>query len=111
MITSAINKQTSLFVLCLLFYFIKSIYGISNLESWKKIILLACIADVSCLTNRSFYMRTLSLRSELLRKESQKLKNGKFILRFHCLWKMCTDIHKNSQYLQYLQKKNAILLK
>ena len=28
----------------------------------KAILLLAYIADVSCLTNRSFYMRTLSLR-------------------------------------------------
>ena len=27
----------------------------------KAILLLAYIADVSCLTNRSFYMRTLSL--------------------------------------------------
>ena len=39
---------------------------ISNLESRKKkkesnSIVLAYIADVSCLTNRSFYMRTLSL--------------------------------------------------
>ena len=52
----------------LLFYFIKSLYGILNLESWeekkrKAILLLAYIADVSCLTNRSFYMRTLSLRN------------------------------------------------
>ena len=61
MITSAIKKQTS--ICC----FIKSLYGISNLESRKKkrkrkaILLLAYIADVSCLTNRFFYMRTLSL--------------------------------------------------
>ena len=60
MITSAIKKQTS---------FCCSIslnpYDISNLESRKKkrkriaTLLLAYIADVSCLTNRSFYMRTL----------------------------------------------------
>ena len=43
---------------------------VSNLESrtkkvkGKAILLLAYIADVSCLTNRSFYMRTLSLRLE-----------------------------------------------
>ena len=43
----------------------------SNLESRKKkvkrkaILLLAYIADVSCITNRSFYMRTLSLRISL----------------------------------------------
>ena len=47
---------------------------ISNLEIWnhgkkkekrKAILLLAYIADVSCLTNRLFYMRTLSL-SEII---------------------------------------------
>ena len=30
-------------------------------EKRKSILLLVYIADVSCLTNRSFYMRTLSL--------------------------------------------------
>ena len=65
MITLAIKKQTS--VCCSIS--IKSIYGISNLESRikkvkkKAILLLAYIADVSCLTNRSFYMRTLSLNT------------------------------------------------
>ena len=57
--------------ICLLFYFIKSLYGISNLESGitekeekkrKAILSLAYnIANVSCLTNCLFYMRTLSL--------------------------------------------------
>ena len=32
----------------------------------KAIPLLAFIADVSCLTNRSFYMRTLSLKHKFL---------------------------------------------
>ena len=51
--------------------FVVALYGISNLESWgknrksKAILLLAYIADVSCLTNRSFYMQTLSLRKLL----------------------------------------------
>ena len=60
MFISAIKKQTS--VCCS-----TSLYDISNLESWRKkrkrkaILLLAYIADVSCMTNRSFYMRTLSL--------------------------------------------------
>ena len=62
MFTSAIKKQTS----DCSFRFIKSFYGISNLEIWKimekkkrkrkAILLLAYIADVSCLTNRPFYM-------------------------------------------------------
>ena len=60
MITSAIKKQTSECCSILLYP-----YGITNLESKKEkkkgILLLAYIADVS-LTNRSFYMRTLSLR-------------------------------------------------
>ena len=59
MITSAIKKQTS--VCCSIS--LNPYYGISNLESWgkkskrKAILLLADIADVRCLTNRSFYMR------------------------------------------------------
>ena len=36
----------------------------------KAILLLAYIADVSCLTNRSFYMRTLSLRISELATET-----------------------------------------
>ena len=73
MFTSAIKKQTSV---CS-FYFIKSFkYGISNLEIWnhrkkkrkrKAILLLAYIADVSCLTNCPFYMRTLSLKYSKVR--------------------------------------------
>ena len=67
MLTSAIKKQT--FVCCSIL--INSLYiwyfKLGNLESWgkerksKSILLLAYIADVSCLTNRPFYMRTLSL--------------------------------------------------
>ena len=74
MLTSAIKKQTS----DCSFYFIKSLYGIS--QTWKSgimekkrkrkaILLLAYIADVSCLTNRSFYMRTLSLSDSFLTNE------------------------------------------
>ena len=64
----------------MVFYFIKSLYGISNLESWKKyILLLAYIADASCFTNRSFYMRTLSLIMEIkineLKKRNDNLQN------------------------------------
>ena len=33
-----------------------------NKIKWKAILLLAYIADVSCLTNRSFYMRTMSIK-------------------------------------------------
>ena len=50
---SAIKKYT-----CLLFYFIKFLYGISNWESRikkvkrKAILLLDYIADVSCITNQ-----------------------------------------------------------
>ena len=49
-------------------------YGISNLKSWggggrKKnsivSLLLAYIADASCLTSISFYVRTFSLRAGL----------------------------------------------
>ena len=60
MFTSAIKKQTSDCCSISLHP-----YGISNLESWKKesnSIISLYIADVSCLTNRSFYMRTLSFR-------------------------------------------------
>ena len=66
MITSAIKKQTS--ICCSIS--LNPYYGISNLESWRKkrkrkaILLLAYIADVSCLTNCFFYMRTLSLMAK-----------------------------------------------
>ena len=69
MFTSAIKKQTS--VCC----------SISNLESWgekrkrKAILLLAYIADVSCLTNRSFYVRTLSLQLTIDHHPSNITKN------------------------------------
>ena len=65
---SAIKKQTSV---CS-FYFIKLNpynYGISNLEIWnhkekkgkrKPILLIAYIADVSCLTNPVIYTLSLS---------------------------------------------------
>ena len=66
MFTSVIKKQTS--VCCSMS--LNPYYGISNLEMWnhgkkekkkESNLLLAYIADVSCLTNRPFYMRTLSL--------------------------------------------------
>ena len=66
MFTSAIKKQTSVCYSISL-----NPYGISNLEIWNHgkrkekgkqfILLLTYTADVSCLTNRPFYMRTLSL--------------------------------------------------
>ena len=63
MITSAIKKQTS--ICCSI-----SLNPYMVFQTWnygrkkrKAILLLAYIADVSCLTNRSFYMRTLSLTS------------------------------------------------
>ena len=66
MFTSAIKKQTS-DICCsislnpfIVFQTWKS--GImEKKEKRKAILLLAYIADVSCLTNRLFYMRTLSL--------------------------------------------------
>ena len=67
MFTSAIKKQTSACCSISLNPYIWY-FKLGNLESWKKkekrkaILLLAYIADVSCLTNRPFYMRTLSLR-------------------------------------------------
>ena len=63
MITSAIKIQTS--VCCSIS--LNPYMAFQTWESWKKklkrkaILLLAYIADVSCLTNRSFYTRTLSL--------------------------------------------------
>ena len=65
MLTSAIKKQTS----SLLFYFIKSLlYGISNLESWRKKTKKESSSIVSCLTNSPFYMRTLSLNEKCFQK-------------------------------------------
>ena len=64
MITSAIKKQTS--VCCSISlnpYMVFQTWKSGIIERKRKaIILLAYIADVSCLTNRSFYMRTLSRR-------------------------------------------------
>ena len=69
MFTSAIKKQTS--DCCSISLNSYMVFQI-NLESRKiegkkkekrkAILLLAYIADVSCLTNRPFYMRTLSLK-------------------------------------------------
>ena len=70
MFTSAIKKQTS--VCCSIS--LNSYMVFQNLEEKKKkkkkekrkaILLLAYIADVSCLTNRPFYMGTLSLKKAL----------------------------------------------
>ena len=63
MFTSAIKKQTS--DCCSI-----SLYPYMVFQTWnhgkerkqgKQFYCIAYIADVSCLTNRSFYMRTLSL--------------------------------------------------
>ena len=67
MLTSAIKKQTS--VCCSIslnpynMVFQTCKFGITKKkkEKRKAIIWLAYTADVSCLTNRPFYMRTLSL--------------------------------------------------
>ena len=66
MFTSAIKKQTS--VCCsnslnpyMAFQTWKSGIMEEKKEKRKAILLLAYIGDVSCLTNRPFYMRTLSL--------------------------------------------------
>ena len=55
MITSAIKKQTS--VCCSISLNPYMVFQ----EKRKAILLLVYIADVSCITNCSFYMRTLSL--------------------------------------------------
>ena len=63
MFTSAIKKQTS--VCCSISFYPYMVFQIGIMEKKRKrkeILLLAYIADVSCLTNRSFYMQTLSLR-------------------------------------------------
>ena len=61
MFTSAIKKQTSdccsISLNPNLWYFKLGIMEKQN--KMKATLLLAYIADVSCLTNRSFYMRTL----------------------------------------------------
>ena len=64
MITSAIKKQTSICCSISLnpFMIFQTWDHGQKKEKRKAILLLAYIADVSCLTNRSFYMRTFSLR-------------------------------------------------
>ena len=75
MITSAIKKQTSdcysISLYPYIWYFKLRIMG--KKRKRKAILLLAFIADVSCLTNRSFYMRTLlrdRLKKLLIKKPS-----------------------------------------
>ena len=69
MFTSAIKKQTS--VCCSISlnpYMVFQTWKSGIMEKKRKrkaILLLAYIADVSCLTNRPFYMRTLSLISSI----------------------------------------------
>ena len=48
----------------------------------KAILLLAYIADVSCLTNRSFYMRTLSLRKTYKRMKLENTRASMVWTRF-----------------------------
>ena len=63
MFTSAIKKQTSdCCSISLNPYMVFQTWNHGIKRKRKAILLLAYIADVSCLTNRSFYMRTLSLR-------------------------------------------------
>ena len=62
MITSSIKKQT--FVCCSISlnpYMVFQTWNQIKKVKRKAILLLAYCADVSCITNRSFYMRTLSL--------------------------------------------------
>ena len=78
MITSAIKKHTSV---CCFISLNPYNYGISNLESWRKkkkkkksnYIVNFYIADVSCLTNRSCYMRTLSLNKCFCRSLAREI--------------------------------------
>ena len=64
MFTSAIKKQTS--VCCSIssnpYYYAFQTWNHGGKKKRKAILLLAYIADVSCLTNRSFYILTLSLK-------------------------------------------------
>ena len=46
-------------------------------EKKKTILLLAYIADVSCLTNRSFYMWTLSLMFAEVKSEEEKTEESR----------------------------------
>ena len=67
MFTSAIKKQTS--DCCSISLNPYMVFQIMEKKRKRKaILLLAYIADVSCLTNRSFYMRTLSLRGSSTNK-------------------------------------------
>ena len=65
MFTSAIKKQKSdCCSISLNPYMVFQTWNHGKKKKKRKaILLLAYIADVSCLTNRSFYMRTLSLSS------------------------------------------------
>ena len=63
MFTSAIKKQTSdCCSISLNTYIVFQTWNHEKKKKRKAILLLTYIADVSCLTNRSFYMRTLSLK-------------------------------------------------
>ena len=92
----------------MLFYFIKFLFGISNLESWKKkkrkaILLFAYIAGVSCLTNCPFYMQTLSVSQRLFSWEEIQnqeiwldIFGSPYLLQWNCtevgLW--CQNVRK-----------------
>ena len=53
-----------------------------NKEKRKAILLLVYIADVSCLTNRPFYMRTLPLRNaEANRVKTKFYKNNDIFIK------------------------------
>ena len=84
MFTSAIKKQTS--VCCSISLNPYMVFQTWNLESRKKnekrkpILLLSYIADVSCLTNCPFYMRTLSLRKIARKQKYQNSENLSYIV-------------------------------
>ena len=62
MFTSAIKKQTSdCCSISLNPYMVFQTWNHDKKRKRKATLLLAYIADVGCLTNRSFYMQTLSL--------------------------------------------------
>ena len=64
MITSAIKKHTS--ICCSISLNPYMVFQTWNMEKRKeKQFYCSYIADVSCLTNRSFYMRTLSLSKNI----------------------------------------------